>query len=180
MQGRLCSGSAIPHERPGFHSRIGYTIRICTTAEQYSYHKIVCKPIGGAERGVEGRFSRVGQGLVGVRAHVNEKLAEPPVPVKRGSIEVQIVTERLERFTVGEQKPHRAYVSIICTPVDERRAAAVDRRGGVPRREIIKYQVGSSVGNLSEHVFGHGVRYKGVVCLTPNVALRANAQRVWQ
>ncbi len=93
MQGRLRFGSTIPHEAAGFCIRFGYTIRLCTMAKQHANHQIVGKPIRRAQCGMEGRFSRVGQGSIHVCALFNEKLTEPPVPVKRGAIEVQIVAE---------------------------------------------------------------------------------------
>ncbi len=95
-------------------------------AEQYANHRIVRYTIGGAQRGMERRFSRVWQGLVDIRALLNQKLTEPPVPVKRRTIEVQIVTERLKRFTIRKQKPYRANVAVVRAPSDQRRTIAGD------------------------------------------------------
>ncbi len=93
MQGSLRFGSTIPHEAAGFCIRFGYTIRLCTMAKQHANRQIVSEPICRAQRGMERRFSRVGQGSIDVCALFNEKLTKPPVPVKRGAIEVQIVAE---------------------------------------------------------------------------------------
>ncbi len=93
MQRRLRFGSTIPHKAAGFCILFGYTIRLCAAAKQHSNHQIVRKPIRRAQSSMERRFSRVGQGYIDVCALFNEKLTETPVPVKRGTIEVQIIAE---------------------------------------------------------------------------------------
>ena len=58
-------------------------------------HEVVPWAVRFAEGRVERRLTRIGQGSIDIRPMFDEKLAQLPMPVERGAVEVQIISERI-------------------------------------------------------------------------------------
>ena len=90
----LAPGAAVAHEAARDSGWLGHRVGIRTVREQDSNHCRIGREIGFAERRVQGRFSGIRQGIVDVRALLNQELTESPVPVEAGAIEIEIGSER--------------------------------------------------------------------------------------
>lgn len=93
VEGSFALGTAIAHEAPGLDAGLGGYMGVGTVSEQDAHHEIAAEPIGGAEGGVQGDLSGVGQRMVGVSAVFHEELGEAPMAVKAGSVEVKVFAE---------------------------------------------------------------------------------------
>jgi hypothetical protein len=100
---------------------------------------------GFAKGGVQRSFSGILQRKVHVRAIFNEKLAQTPVPMKDGAIEIEVFTQRFQGLCMGEQKPDATDIAIISAPLDERHSAGVRRVGGMARGDVIEHQVSAPI-----------------------------------
>lgn len=83
-------------------------------------NEVIAESLSCAERCVQGRFSCVGERSIHVGAAFNQKLAEPPVPVEACAIQIELVSQRSERFAFGEQEFYGAYITVIRAPFDQR------------------------------------------------------------
>jgi len=55
----------------------------------------------------------------------DEKLAQPPMPMKRRAIQVEILTECLETLPIGQEIANRTDVSVIGAPLQQGSALRV-------------------------------------------------------
>src|SRR5713101_320341 len=97
--------SAVAHEAIGFNAFPGRAIWIRPAGEQHSDDVVVGRTIGFAQGRVQWRFSGIWQRPIYIGAVFDEELAEPPVPMKRRAIEVEVASQRLERLALGKEKP---------------------------------------------------------------------------
>ena len=51
---------------------------------------------------MQGRLSGIWQRTIHVGSVLDEELAEPPVPMKGRAVQIEVVSQRLERFALGE------------------------------------------------------------------------------
>lgn len=64
---------------------------------------------------MQGHLDGIQEGMIHVGALFDEELADLPMSVKRSAVEIEDLSERLQRFPVGEQKLNRADVAVIGT-----------------------------------------------------------------
>ena len=87
--------------------------------EQHFEDKVMGSPVGCAESRVQRRFAGIRQRPVDVRALRDQELAQMRMPVKHGSVEVVVVSERLKRLTLAEQELDGADITVIGAPLDQ-------------------------------------------------------------
>lgn len=94
------------------------------------------------KRAVERRFAGIFLSGVDVRPLLDQKLAQPPMAVKRRIVQSEVRPQRRERFAVSEKVPDGAHVAVIGAPLNQPDAVAGGRRGGVPPSQNFPDQVG--------------------------------------
>ena len=75
--------------------------------------------------------------------------------MESGCAEAVVLTQGLERRSVGDQKLHAADIAIAGAPLKQRYAVFVSRSRRVTRSDEIKHQICAAVSNLIKYVFGH-------------------------
>jgi len=75
--------------------------------------------------------------------------------VESGCAEAVVLTQGLERRSVGDQKLHAADIAVVGAPLKQRYAVFVDRSRRVTRGDVIEHQVCAPVRNLIKYAFGH-------------------------
>jgi hypothetical protein len=118
---------------------------------------MTCAAFGGCR--VESGFPGCGLGLVNLRAGFEQELAETPVSMKGGRVE--LVIEGRSGFTVSEKVADRAHIAIVSTPLHQRDSLRVLGAGGVTLGKVFEDEVGASGGDLIEHE-GHSIEGIGV------------------
>ena len=68
--------------------------------------------------------------MVGVCTLFEQELAEAPMSVKRGSVEIEIFAERGYGFATGEEEFYGADVAIVGAVLDQRDAVVIFGVGG--------------------------------------------------
>ena len=96
---------------------------------------------------MQGRFSAPGQSMVHLRAILDQELTELPVPMKSRALKIEILSERLEQFAMGEQESDSAHIAIVGAPLDDGNAVDLHRPGSLPCRKTVKNQISASIGN---------------------------------
>ena len=96
MQGCFAFRFAISHETARFNGRSGDTIGIGALSEKHFEHKIMSQPIGSTQSRVKRSLTSIGQRLIHVGTLLDQKLTQPPVSVKRRSVEIKVVPQRLD------------------------------------------------------------------------------------
>ena len=94
MERRFGFGAAIAHEATGFYVRIGFGVGIRASRQQNSDDLFVGKTISFAQRRVERGFCGVGQRVIHIRAAFDQKLTQPPMPMKCRAVQIEIVSEQ--------------------------------------------------------------------------------------
>ncbi|MEP6767042.1 MAG: hypothetical protein ABJC61_00120 [Acidobacteriota bacterium] len=151
MKRRLGFRPAVPHEAARFGPRCGHTSGIGAVREQDPDDVVLSGAIGPTEFRLERRLACVGQRMVHVGAVLEEEFAESPVATKRRAVQASIVAERFEGFPAGEQEANCAHAAVINAPVEERRSIRVGGRGRMPGRDVVEYQIGTSIGDSIQH-----------------------------
>jgi hypothetical protein len=77
---------------------------------------------------------------------LDEIFAKPPMTMKAGTIEVEIPTECGQRFTIGQEEPHRADVAVVSAPLNQRHAIDAYSRG-FATGDVFEDEVGATVGD---------------------------------
>src|SRR5262245_47602109 len=157
VERRFAFGPAISHERAGFHCRFGHGVGICASREQYFDDEIIGFAICLGERGVQRRFSGPRVGLVHVGTLLNQELAQWPMAMIGSAYQIEVVPKRVDGFSVSQQKPDRADISVVPTPVDERRTVGIVRGSGVTSGEIVENQISASILDTIEKSSAHGI-----------------------
>jgi hypothetical protein len=104
---------------------------------------------------VQWSFSGIRQRTVAIRAIFNEELAQPPVSMKGRAIKIHIFPKRLERRSVGQQKPDATDVAVVSADLDERHSVGVGRVGGMTCGNIIEHQIGAPIRDSIKNIFAH-------------------------
>lgn len=136
MKRSFALGAHIAHESAGFDISLRSAIGIRAVGEEHLHYQVVRQARSGAQRGMKGSFAGVGQWTIRVRAAFQQKLAQPPVPMKASGVESVVVSQRVQRFAIGKQKFNRAHVTVISAPLNQRNAVGICRLRGVALRQI--------------------------------------------
>jgi hypothetical protein len=129
MKRRFALCPAIAHEAAGWRACPCRRVRVRAGGEKQPDDMLVVQPAGVAAGGVERRLGTVGQRRASVGPLLDQELAEPPVAVEGGTIEIKIVAQRSQRFAMREQMPDGADIAIISAPADQRGAGIVGGAG---------------------------------------------------
>ena len=97
VKGRLGFRSAIWHEPAGLDAELGHAVRTRTVGEEDFDHVIVHGPIGHTEGRMQRSLAGIRERVIHVGTLLDEKLAKLPVPVKGCAVQIEVVSERLQR-----------------------------------------------------------------------------------
>lgn len=100
MQRRLAPCSDVAHEGPGHNTGMGRTVWVGPSLEKSLHNgakSIVCTL---AQCCVQGRFARIRQRPIHIRAELNEAIDEPDMTMKNRAIEIQVFSQ-LDRRRAG-------------------------------------------------------------------------------
>src|SRR4030081_1621619 len=100
---------------------------------------------------MEWRFAGIRKRMIYIRAVFNEELAELPMSVKDGTVEIEILSKRLQRLSVREQEPNGADIAVVRAPADQRCSMPVFRCCRLTFRQVIEDQVCTSVDDSLKH-----------------------------
>ena len=150
MKRSLAFGAAVPHERSGFHARLGLAVWICAAGKEHLHDQIAAEAVRVAKSGVQRCFSGIKRGTVGIRAMFQQKLAEPPVTMEGRSVESEIVAQRVECRALGKQVFEGANVSVGRSPADKRYSVAIGGRSGMAFGQVLENQVGPAIYDFVE------------------------------
>jgi hypothetical protein len=103
---------------------------------------------------MERSLTGAGVGMIGVCAVFDEELAEAPVAVERGTGEIEVLSEGVERFAVVEEKPQRGHIAVAGAPPDERDSVLSGGGGRQAGRDDVEDEVGPSVRDTIQRL-GH-------------------------
>ena len=99
---------------------------------------------------MKGRFTRVREGVIDIRAVLDEELAKTPVTVEASTIEVKIFPQCSQRFTIGEEELDGAHVTVIHTMADQ--GYSINCCGcGIATCDIIEDEVSTAISNSIQH-----------------------------
>ena len=167
MQRRLALGAAIAHEGPGLDVRFRREIGVCTRGQQDLDDEIEGGPICGAQGGMECGLSGAGIGVIDVRAVLEKKLTQPPVPVIRGRVQTEVRPSDSRRSPFES----RSRIAVTSPYLAHRRSATRHRaeRWHMPLFDEIEHQVGPPAGEPIEQ--------RGVSLRDTHLTLHSDSRR---
>lgn len=96
VKGSLALRPAITHEAAGFRAWYSGAVRIGAGRQKNAYHWRVPDAIRLTKGRMERTLARVGVGVVNICPTLDKELTELPMPVKTGTTEIEVLTERAE------------------------------------------------------------------------------------
>jgi len=100
---------------------------------------------------MERRLPGLGQRRIGVRALLDQILAELPMAVEGGGVEIEIGAQIAEGNAFGDQEADCADIAIISAPADQGRGMRIDRGRVATARDPIEDEVRAAVGDSLDH-----------------------------
>lgn len=100
MERRFAFRSAVTHKTAGLNARKGGAIGVCAIIEKHSRAKKATGTRRCAERGMQRCFSSFRVSIVRVCAMLQQKCAQLPMSMKRGSDETKVLAQRLKFFAM--------------------------------------------------------------------------------
>src|SRR5579871_3550321 len=104
------------------------------------------------------RLARIGGGAIHIRPAFDQILTKLPMSVETNTGQIEVLSQRVERFTVSQQKLDRAYIAVVGAPTNQRNAIFVFRVSRIPRGNIVEDKVSAAVHNLIEHAYASSGR----------------------
>src|ERR1700722_12986673 len=153
MQRRFSLGFAIPHKTACLRTVDRSCVRVSACGEQYLENAVINHPVGLTKGGVQRCFPAIARGKVGVRTLLQQKLAQPPVSMKRSGVQSAVWPEHVDRFPLRKQELDRAHIAVVRAPLHQGNSVSIYRARRTASVEKIKYQVRTPISELSKHRF---------------------------
>jgi hypothetical protein len=150
MKGRFTSGSCISHEAAGFDTTFGDRVGVRTRRKQHFKDFVVWKAIGGAKGTMQRRFSRLTIRKIDVRSPLDQKLAQSPMAVEAGSVQIEISSKRRQWNTLRKKESDGTDVTVVRAPTQKRDTIVVLPVWSDACFDQLKHQVRAPVGELSQ------------------------------
>src|SRR5688572_31394863 len=92
----------------------GGAVWICATSKKHFDHEVMRGSIGCAKSGMQRSLTGVRQRFVHISALLDQELAELPVAMERGAVEIQVVTERDRKSTRLNSSHSQISYAVFC------------------------------------------------------------------
>ena len=93
MQRRLALGSHIAHKAPGLDSDLSSSVCVRPKSKQHLKDPVMLNTVRRAQRSVKSRLAILPIHGIHIRALIQKKPAQPPMPVKSRSIQIEILSQ---------------------------------------------------------------------------------------